>query len=354
MPPRRYGLLGGGMELNMRDFKGKIAFITGGASGAGLGQAKVFAKAGMRVAITDVRRDALHSAVSEIIDFAGCTAKDVLPLCFDLTDRVAYADAADAAEKIFGGPPHLLVQTAGVNSFGPIEASTFDDFDWVMGVCLNHVVNGLIIFVPRMIRAYGGRDGVARDEFHVVTTSSLGAFMAGSGTGPYSAAKAAVNNLMYSYAEALRPYGAGATALCPANINSNIGDAEKYRPAKLRNTGYHVSEGTMAHLRSIHATGIDPVELAEILKEGIENGRVIVLPNRDPGVSLKMLRENNEIIEAYALTAEERGRIMEARMRSMMKDAPPPGAWDPPEGAEAFGKARKDLDYIDPSKKPSN
>ena len=146
-----------------------------------------------------------------------------------------------------------------------------------MGVCLHHVVNGLLIFVPRMIKAYANKT-----EFHVATTSSGGAFMAGSGTGPYSASKAAVNNLMYSYDESLRPYGALATVLCPGNINSNIGDAEKYRPEHLRNTGYHVSEGTMAHLRSVHAMGIDPVELAEILKEGIENQRVIVLPDHNP------------------------------------------------------------------------
>jgi NAD(P)-dependent dehydrogenase (short-subunit alcohol dehydrogenase family) len=147
----------------MKDFKGKIAFITGGASGAGLGQAKVFARAGMKVAIADARRDALHAAVSEIIEFAGCKAADVLPMCLDLTDRKAYAAAADSVEKIFGGPPHLFIQTAGVNSFGPIEASTFNDFDWVMGVCLDHVVNGLIIFIPRILRAYGGQNGVPRE-----------------------------------------------------------------------------------------------------------------------------------------------------------------------------------------------
>ena len=332
----------------MKNFKGKIAFITGGASGAGLGQAKVFAKAGMKVVITDVRRDALHNAVSEIIDYAGCTAADILPLCFDLTDRKAYTDAADTAEKVFGGPPHLLIQTAGVNSFGPIEASTFDDFDWVMSVCLDHVVNGLIIFVPRMIRAYSGKE-----EFHVAATSSYGAFMAGTITGPYSAAKAAVNNLMYSYAESLPMYGGGATVLCPANINSNIGDAEKFRPEHLRNTGYHVTEGTMAHLRSIHANGISPIELAEILKEGIETGRIIVLPNREPEISIDMVHGNHEIIENYLRTADERKKIAEEMMaKRKFTDAPPPG-FDLPEGAEAFGSARNDLDYIAPNRKPN-
>ncbi|MDR3148975.1 MAG: SDR family NAD(P)-dependent oxidoreductase [Oscillospiraceae bacterium] len=338
----------------MKNFAGKIAFITGGASGAGLGQAKVFSKAGMKVAIADVRQDALDKAIGEISAYSGCKTSDVLALNFDLTDRAAYAAAADKVEATFGGPPHLLIQTAGVNSFGPIEASTFDDFDWVVGVCFNAVVNGLLIFVPRMIKAYANKT-----EFHVATTSSMGAFMAGSGTGPYSAAKSAVNNLMYSYAEALKPYGASATVLCPGNINSNIGNAEKYRPAHLKNTGYHVSEGTMKHLNSVHATGIDPVELGEILKEAIENERIIVLPDHNTGEQrAAQLRGLNEQIEAYCLTGEERAAKMAELMKNFRpmpagddQDAPPPMMWTVPEGAEAFGQGRKDIEWLADSKK---
>ncbi len=341
----------------MKDFAGKIVFITGGASGAGLGQAKVFGKAGMKVAIADVRQEALDQAVEELIAY-GIKKEDILALKADLTNRDEYKAVADKVEAVFGGPPHLLIQTAGVNSFGPIEASTFDDFDWVMGVCLNHVVNGLLIFVPRMIKAYAHKT-----EFHVVTTSSMGAFMAGSTTGPYSAAKAAVNNLMYSYAEALKPYGAGATVLCPGNIRSNIGNAEKYRPAHLQNRGYHVSEGTIKTLNAIHAQGIDPVELAEILKEGIENDRIIVLPDHNTGEQrAAQLRALHATIEDYCLTGPEREKKMAERMAEMMKNfappsgdgkdaPPPPPMWGIPEGGEPFGKARKDLDWVDPSKK---
>jgi len=338
----------------MRDFKGKIVFVTGGASGAGLGQAKVFGREGMKVCIADVRQEALDNAVEELVKF-GIPREDILAQKVDLTNRAEYTAAADKVEETFGGPPHLLIQTAGVNSFGPVEASTFDDFDWVMGVCLNHVVNGLLIFVPRMIKAYAHKT-----EFWVATTSSMGAFMSGSGTGPYSAAKAGVNNLMYSYAEALKPYGSGATVLCPGNINSNIGNAEKFRPANLKNTGYHVTEGTMAHLRSVHATGIDPVELAEILKEGIENERIIVLPDHNPEGRPAQLRGLNETIENYCLTGAERDAIAAKRMEEMKKrmaemakdgDQPPVMGWAVPEGAERFGQARHDLEWIDENKR---
>ncbi|MDR1329938.1 MAG: hypothetical protein LBK23_10095, partial [Oscillospiraceae bacterium] len=154
-----------------------------------------------------------------------------------------------------------------------------------------------------------------------------------------------------------------ATVLCPGNINSNIGNAEKFRPEHLKNTGYHVSEGTMKHLRSVHATGIDPIELAEILKEGIENGRIIVLPDHNTGEQrAEQLRGLNATIEDYCLTAPERDEKAAARMAEMMKNfappagsdgeaAPPPMMWTVPEGAEAFGQGRRDIEWLDDSKK---
>lgn len=323
----------------MKDFAGKIVFITGGASGAGLGQAKLFSQEGMKVAIADVRQAALDNAVEELVAY-GVKREDILAIQLDLTDRVAYAAAADRVEEVFGGPPHLLIQTAGVNSFGPAEASTFEDFDWVMGVCLGAVVNGLIIFVPRMIKAYAGKTSC-----HVAATSSLGAFMAGATTAPYSAAKAAVNNLMYSYYEALKPYGFGATVLCPANINSNIGEAEKYRPEKFRNTGYNVTEKTIGLLKSIHAGGMDPVELARWLKAAIENEQVVCVPYEDSREILE--RELGTVIN-YASPEgmkklHELDEIRKKAFEDMMKNSPREDV--------GFAKARSGLDWVDASHK---
>jgi NAD(P)-dependent dehydrogenase (short-subunit alcohol dehydrogenase family) len=323
----------------MRDFMGKTAFITGGASGAGLGQAKVFAKAGMKVVIADKRIDALHNAVGEIVGYAGCKVGDILPLCVDLTDRKAYAEAANAVEKIFGGPPHLLLQTAGINALGPTEAAMFDDYDWVMSVCLDHVVNGLLTFVPRMIKAYGGKDGIPKEEFHIAATSSMAAFMPCPGATPYAAAKAAVNNLMYSYAESMGIYGAGVTVLCPGNIRSNIFECEAYRPEHLRKTGNYVSKGVITTLKSFHSQGQDPIELAEILKEGIENGRVFVLPFKNHDEWYPVLRAAHEVIEDYLLTADERKEKLKAKES-------PDHTIPAPEGGEPVGLARADLGYV--------
>lgn len=333
----------------MKNFAGKICFITGGASGAGLGQAKVFAKEGMKLAIADVRADALHKAVSEIIDYSGCPVADVLPLCFDLTDRKAYAEAADTIEKVFGGPPHLIIQTAGVNSFGPAEASTYDDYDWVVSVCFDAVVNGMVTFVPRVLRAYGGTFGAPKEEFHIVATSSIGGLEPGPDTAPYSAAKAAVINLMESYAEVLPAYGGHASVLCPWNINSNIGEAELHRPENLRNTGYNVNEKTIAMLRTVHAQGQDPIDLANVLKKGIENDVVLILPFWDEEESMKWINSGYEKTKNYMLPEKER---LAAAGNAENDPTHISSFYELEEGCEYFGRARADLDFVTADRKP--
>jgi NAD(P)-dependent dehydrogenase (short-subunit alcohol dehydrogenase family) len=185
----------------MKDFAGKIAFITGGASGAGLGQAKLFGSLGAKVTIVDIRQEAIDKAVAELKSMR----IDVLGIQMDLTNRAQYTAAADQAEKHWGGPPQLLIQTAGVNTFGPAEASTFEDYDWVLGVNLNGVVNGMVIFVPRMIKAYSVTGGtINREGGHIGIVSSMGAFDGFATDAPYSVSKAAVLNLGLSYYDALK------------------------------------------------------------------------------------------------------------------------------------------------------
>lgn len=323
----------------MRNFKGKIAFISGGGTGAGLGQAKTFAKAGMKVAIASRRLDVLHNAANEIIEYSGCSPKDVLVISADLTNREEYAKAADTVEKVFGGPPHLLIQTAGVNTLGPAEAATFDDFDWIMSVCLNHVINGLVTFVPRMLKAYGGENGVPKEEFHIATTSSLAAFIPCGTAAPYAAAKAAVNNLMFSYYESLAEYGCGVTVLCPGGINSRIYECELNRPEKFKNSGNYVSEGVINTMKSLYETGIDPLDLAAILKEAIENGRVVALPFNTYDECYAKMRKDHEDIEDYLLTEEERNK---KRLINGVEDH----SVEVPENGEPMNMAREAHGFI--------
>jgi NAD(P)-dependent dehydrogenase (short-subunit alcohol dehydrogenase family) len=322
-------------RYHVKDFAGKVAFITGGASGAGLGQAKVFSEAGCKVVIADIRQDHLDEAM----EYFKARKADVHPIKLDLTDRKAYAAAADEVEKVYGSPPQLLINTAGVNTFGPAEASTFEDYDWVMGVCLGGVINGMVTFVPRMIKA--GKGG------HIATTSSWGGFMGGATTAPYSAAKAAVNNLMESYFISLRPYGIGVSVLCPVGINSNIHEATFTRPQHLRNTGYNVNPDTLEFEHRIYMQGIDPVELARILKKGIENDVLYVLPFADPE---KMLRDNFErVINWSTPEGMKRQEGLDSKRREEM--AKRTGEASPYAGAAevGWGKARAGLTWVSES-----
>jgi len=330
----------------MKDFKNKIAFITGGASGAGFGQAQVFSEAGMKVVIADIRQDHLDEAMAYFKE----KGAPVHAIKLDVTDREGYAAAADEVEKVYGAPPDLLVMTAGVNVFGPAEASTYDDFDWVMGVCLGGVVNGFVTFVPRMIKA--GKGG------HITSTVSWGAFSAGAMVAPYTAAKAAVLNLMESYYLALKPYGIGVSAVCPANIKSRIYETALNRPEHLNKTGYNVNEKTQGFLASIHQSGMEPRVLADWLKKGIESGQFLIIPYPS---GPRMVEIELERFKDYASPegtrqreelskqppSDEKLKMMSEREGYEIK----PGSTIFNTDNSGFGKARQDLDWIDKSKK---
>jgi len=273
----------------MKDFKDQIAFITGGASGAGFGQAQVFGRAGAKIVIADVRPAAVDKALTALKG-EGIRAHGIV---LDITDREAYARAADEVEAVFGAPPTLLFNTAGVNSFGPAENSTYDDFDWIVGVNLGGVINGMITFVPRMIKA--GKPA------HIVSVSSLGGLQGGGIVAPYSAAKAAVINLMESYHQSLARYDIGVSVLCPANIKSNIAEATRIRPQQFSGTGYVETEEAIASLHSIYQHGMEPVELAGHVKRAIEERQLYVIPYPE---AKEMLRKHFDDIVAAVLPME--------------------------------------------------
>ena len=247
------------------DFKGRTAFITGGASGAGFGQAKLFGREGCKIAIADIRGDALEKALGEL-RAEGIEAHGVE---LDITDREAFVRAADEVEAALG-PVTLLFGTAGVSIFGPLEKATYDDYDWIMGVNFGGVVNLMQTFVPRMIAH--GQGG------HIVNTASLGCFFANSGSGIYSASKFAVHGITMAMRDALKDYGIGVSVLAPANIRSNIADSIRTRPEKYSHSGYAVDEREIAALHEIYSQGMEPEELAGHVKQAILENRFYIIP----------------------------------------------------------------------------
>jgi len=258
------------------EFKGRTAFITGGASGAGFGQAQVFGREGCRIAVADIRGDAVEQAVTEL-KAEGIEAHG---LVLDITDREAFVAAADEAEAALG-PVSLLFGTAGVSIFGPLELATYDDYDWIFGVNFGGVVNLMQTFVPRMIergQALKQRSGSEDRIGHIVNTASLGAFFANSGSGIYSASKFAVHGITMAMRDALKDKGIGVSVLCPANIKSNIADSIKTRPEKYARSGYAVDEREIAALQRIYSQGMEPEELAGHVKQAILENRFYVIP----------------------------------------------------------------------------
>jgi NAD(P)-dependent dehydrogenase (short-subunit alcohol dehydrogenase family) len=208
----------------MQDLPGKTAFVTGGASGIGLGIAKALVGAGMNVVIADIRDDHLAAATAEL----GHSSR-VLALKLDVTDRAAYARAADAAETRFGNI-HVLCNNAGVAVVGPTELATFADWDWVLGVNLGGTVNGIVTVLPRIKRH--GEGG------HIVNTASMSGLMPHPGATLYGTSKGAVVHMIECMRAELEPQGIICSAFCPGAVQSNIADAAKTRPAELSDTGY--------------------------------------------------------------------------------------------------------------------
>lgn len=260
----------------MKNVEGKTAFITGGASGAGFGMAKVFSRNGMKVVIADIRRDSLDRAMETFNN-----NPDIHPVELDVTDREAFARAADETERVFG-KVHIVCNNAGINLFVPIEECTYNDWDWVMGVNFGGVVNGLQTFIPR-IRKHG-------EGGHIVNTASMAAFLPAASAGIYTAAKFGVRGISESLRLSLYKYNIGVSVFCPGLINSTIYESEKVRPAKLRspeNTAKN--QKFMDKLPEIHKFGMDPEEVGEKVLAGIKKNSMYIFSHPEFKEEMKEL-----------------------------------------------------------------
>ncbi|HTY63034.1 MAG TPA: SDR family NAD(P)-dependent oxidoreductase [Acidobacteriota bacterium] len=278
----------------MKDVEGKVAFITGAANGAGFGMAQVFTKNGMKVVIADIRQDSLDRAMAY---FANNPSVHAIHL--DVTDREAFARAADEAEKVFG-KVHVLCNNAGINLFVPIEECTYNDWDWVMGVNFGGVVNGIQTFIPR-IRKHG-------EGGHIVNTASMAGFLASAGAGIYTASKYAVRGLSEALRCSLYPYNIGVSVFCPGLINSVIYESEKVRPQRFvspENTAR--SQKTMDILPEIHKLGMSPEEVGEKVLAGIRRNDMYIFSH--PEFREEMQEINDEILSYLPKEEAPAGRL---------------------------------------------
>lgn len=205
----------------IRDFRDKVAYITGGSSGIGLGIARALHEAGAKVILGN--RD--ESQFEEALKHFPTGDPRVRTIVHDVLDREGWDEKADEIEKLFG-PVHILVNNAGVGRLPNVLNGTLKDWDWAMGVNFWGAVCGVRAFVPRML---------ARGEgCHIVTTSSTDGVLFGSGN-VYAVTKMAVTGFMEALRNELRTTNIGTSNLLPGVTTTNLAQSPSYRPDWLRN-----------------------------------------------------------------------------------------------------------------------
>lgn len=249
----------------MDGFRNKVAFITGAASGIGLGIARACLGAGMKVVVADVREDALKAAAASLSERG-----EVTPMVLDVTDRRRWAECAERIAHL--GGVDLLCSNAGVNFVGPAQEATFEDWDFALGVNLGGAINAVRTFVPAMIAA--GRGG------HIVITSSVAGLFAGAGASVYITSKYALVGLAESLRADLRGCGIGVSVLCPGPVQSQLFEStEQVRPPRLAATGSRpvVPPGTDRTATAIFQTAPTGDEIGERVLRGVLRNDLYIL-----------------------------------------------------------------------------
>ncbi|MEO1965343.1 SDR family NAD(P)-dependent oxidoreductase [Hyphomonas sp.] len=247
----------------MKELAGKVAFVTGAASGIGLGISTALAQAGVKVMMCDIEKDALDDAISGLKQ----TNADVDGVIADVSLKYQLQAAADATMERFGRVD-ILVNNAGVGGGGRYGEWTDAGWEWTIGVNLMSVVWGIEIFGP-LIEAHG-------EGGQIVSTASIAGFL--PVTNPsYNVTKFGVVALSEGLRTELEPRGIGVSVLCPGFIRTKIMDSARNVPdrfAGARDTtgeGANLDHSEFAEMaREAIAHGIDPLYVGELVREGIE------------------------------------------------------------------------------------
>lgn len=266
-------MTGATQQAPLAEVRGKVAFVTGGSSGIGLGLARAFRAAGMKVAFTWRREDHRDQA----LELLGRGDPEVLAISLDVTDREGWKAAADQVEHAFGRV-HLLACNAGVGIRAGATEATFKDWDWGLGVNVGGVINGVTTLLPRM-RAHG-------EGAHLVATCSSSGLVAGGGIGVYITAKFAVMGLMESLRDELAGTHVGVSVFCPGFVKSNLLESERMRPAALVNeiakpSTQAPSADDEALMRKFMAAAMDPVVAGERVLEGIRRNDLYIFTHQE-------------------------------------------------------------------------
>lgn len=291
----------------MEDLQGKTAFITGGANGIGLAMARAFLAEGMNVAIADVDEQALENAETEL---RGSNA-EVRTYRLDVTDRAQYAAVADRVEADLG-PVHLVCNNAGVYRGGGMDSVTYEDWDWVMGVNVGGVINGVQTWIRR-IKAHG-------QGGHIVNTASMSGMITSPGMGIYNTSKFAVVGLSEALREDLAESGIGVSVLCPGMVRTRILESERTRPDALAPEDEEAEAAAQAHSEVMHMAmnaGIPAEEVAQMVVNGVRQNLMYLFPH--PELKASTEARVQAILDAFGEADPARVRAQEEFLASLVQ-----------------------------------
>jgi NAD(P)-dependent dehydrogenase (short-subunit alcohol dehydrogenase family) len=253
----------------MRHLAGKVAVVTGAASGIGRALVDRFARAGMKLVLADVEETALAAAAGEL----AAAGAEVLAVPTDVS-RAEDVDALARRTYEHFGAAHVLCNNAGVALAGLLWEHSLEDWRWLLGVNVWGVVHGVRSFVPRMLEA--------KTPGHIVNTASVAGLTSAPGLGVYNVSKHAVVTLSETLAKDLAMVGAPikVSVLCPGFVNTRILDSARNRPAAFGADRPRPNDMESV-IRSLIAAGMPPAEVAQRVFGAIEDERFYVLTHPD-------------------------------------------------------------------------
>lgn len=267
----------------MDTINGKVAVITGGASGIGFATAKALAAKGARLVIADIEASALNKAVGELSS-SGAKAEGVVCDVADLTS------VQNLAQQAFSkmGAVHILFNNAGVALNGHIVKMKHSDWEWIIKVDLWGPIHGVEAFLPRMIEQKQGGQ--------ILFTSSIAGLVPTEGLGVYSVAKYGVVALAETLRREVRQHNIGVSVLCPLQVDTNIGTSERNRTAEFGSAAASPRQRPETSSNIVMAGEVmKPEDVATVVVDAILANRLYVLPHDD---SRDLIRRRFQRIDA--------------------------------------------------------
>ena len=286
----------------MQEFEGRVAVVTGGASGIGRGMAEAFLAEGMKVVLADIESEALDATARELAD-----AGDVVGAQCDVADPDAVEALRDRALTEFGAV-HVLCNNAGVagGAGGTIEAS-LDDWSWVMGVNVMGVVHGIRSFVPLILEQGAGG--------HIVNTASIAGLIHGGGIyGVTKHAVVAISESLFSELSQRDP-DVGVSVLCPGWVRTRIIESERNRPEAPRE---------------------DPGEAAPMVEMMRKMMEGLIQKGHDPADVGRLIAQCIRERRFYVLTHPHWRNMIQNRMETILEERDPVGVAPAGDGTEWF------------------